>query len=262
MLIVLTMQRRKARPLHFLRRNNIITEKLTNGQLSVLNVKCITSGRKISINKLCRICDGISDTVLCPEGIIPENAPLMRFYDNTLQLLLMENLLFSVLSDSLSGNLKICLCDPFARFYELAEKLTDYCTEITVITRMQHFYNNRAESIKDKGKLIICESLADIPECDIIIHPETVSTPLPRCQIIFSAYEPLTDDNRILYRYNADIPEEYRPLIPPGTDPQYFLCALYSLERRKQLAKIIPSSAQTKECALSRGYILNKLLHG
>lgn len=262
MLIVLSMQKRKNRTFLFPRRNNIVTEKLTDGRLSVLNVKYSTSGKRISMKKLCRICDGISDTVLCPEGIIPENAPLMRFCDNTLQLILMERFLFSLLSDFPSENVRICLCDPFARFYELAERLSEHCPGITVATRMYHFYNKRADSLSGKGRLIITESPSCLPECDIIIHPEPVSTALPECRIILSAYEPLIDDKRIIYRYNADIPDRYKALIPAGTDEQYFLCALYSLERRKELAEIVPSTVQTKQGALSREYILNILSEG
>ena len=51
------------------------------------------------------------------------------------------------------------------------------------------------------------------------------------------------------------IPEEYRGLIPPGTDPQYFLCALYSLERQKKLAQAVPPAALGMDGAMTKEYI-------
>ena len=253
MLIVLSLLRKKRSPINIFRRDRIRTEILSNGKIEVLNIRYEAFHKNISITRLSRLCDGLSDTVLCPGYIIPDKAPVMRFCDNSLQLILMENFLLSVLSSLPQSEIKICLCDPFARFYELAERLLDTIPEITVATRMPHFYSCRAAAAK--GSMNITDDPSSLPECDIIIHPEPVSSTLPGCRFIFSAYEPLINDKRIIYRYLSDIPEEYRGLIPPGTDPQYFLCALYSLERQKKLAQAVPPAALGMDGAMTKEYI-------
>ena len=67
--------------------------------VSVLNIKHRYYRGKFDFGKIYPLIKDISDTVLCEENIIPENYPIERFCDNTLNIKLMENFILDILGE-------------------------------------------------------------------------------------------------------------------------------------------------------------------
>ncbi len=262
MIVMLDINDKRRFCFSLFKKDRIITHTASQDDISVMNIKYTRYHKAINMKKIEALCSGSTDTLLCHEGIIPDKARLMRFCDNTLSIKLMENFIFSILSEFDPDNLRICVCDPSAQFYELTEKLFSYSRSITVATEMQHFYSCRADEIAASfgGQLTMADNASMLPACDILIHPGIVTSALPEHKFVFTAYPPMTKTaNNVIYKYLISVPESYRKIIPENADINYFLCALYSICGKTELGLITPEKCLSVSGALSKNYIVNKL---
>ncbi len=230
--------------------------------ISVLNIKHRYYHGKINFKKIYPYIRDVSDTVLCRENIIPENYPIERFCDNTLNIRLMENFILDILGSFPMDSFKVCVHDPLAECHEFMEKIFSFVSEITVSTEMSCFYGKRAaEYYKNTGgTLKIVNTIYNLPPCDILIYKNKIDAVSPQNEsaFIFTAYKPDIDTNRkIIYKYIPRFPDEYRTIFPENIDRNYFLCALYSLCGKNGLDKLVPEICIGTEGIFSKGYLMH-----
>lgn len=252
----------KNKILSFSRKSYTEREQNFQNDISVLKIKHRYYHGKFNFKKIYPYIKDISDTVLCRKNIIPENYPIERFCDNTLNIIFMENFILDILASFPIDIFKICVHDPLGECHQFIEKLFSFVSEITVSTEMPCFYGKRAAAYYKNtgGTLKIVNTPDDLPPCDILIYKNKINVipPQTESKFIFTAYKPdINIHSKIIYKYIPRIPDEYRTIFPENIDRNYFLCALYSLCGKNELDKLIPEICIGTEGIFSKGYLMH-----
>lgn len=256
----------KGRLTSLFRKSHTESEICSGNDISVLSIKHRYYHGKPNFNRIYPYIKDVTDTVLCGENLIPENYPIERFCDNTLNIRLMENFILDILGSFPMDSFKVCVHDPLAECHEFIERLFSFVSEITVCTEMTCFYGKRAATYYQNtgGTLKIVNTPDDLPPCDILIYKNKINTVLPQTEatFIFTAYKPDTKiHSKIIYKYIPRFPDEYREILPESTDRNYFLCALYSMCGKNELDKLIPEICISTEGVLSKGYLMHIMMN-
>lgn len=229
--------------LPLLKRDELRQEKVTDGEISLTKLYYTRFHKKINTKKIAAACKNLTDTVICPPEVFPEHGEMQRFSDYSLDLRLMENFILDLLKDFPPNTFRMILCDPLGEFHEFAEKLSMHTTLLTIITKMSHFYTNCVSewTVPGKDNLRITEPTEEPLECDLLIHPKKITAPLSiksRCS--FTAYPPEIDSKEIVHHYLPIYPSDYEKLLPENIDRDDFFRALYAVERKYELGRLIP----------------------
>ncbi len=227
----------------------IDTDIMRYENISLFNITYHRYRGAVRFDKIYEKCIGFNKVVLCDKNVNLFNTPFRRFESFSLQRCLMRNYLVSILSqaDIYPKNLKIAYFDPEAEYPSMLCGLLNYTSDITVVTDMPAFYENEAERITaDTGAVIrVSTEIYDICCGDIIVAPDVIRKKIPTAEssIIFTVDRPAVSlSGNIICRYTADYPEELVSICPENTELWYFMSALYSVCRQKQLGDIVPSS--------------------
>ena len=269
MVVVLDIKKLKGtgvrgRLISLFRRSRTEREIKSIDDISVLNIKHRYYHGNFNFKKIYPYIREVSDTVLCRENIIPENYPIERFCDNTLNIKLMENFILDILASFPTDSLKICVHDPLGECHEFIEKLFAFVSKITVSTKMSCFYGKRAAAYYKNtgGTLGIVNTPDDLPPCDMLIYRNKINALPTQSAFIFTAYKPDIDTHsKIIYKYIPRFPDEYRGILPENTDRNYFLCALYSLCGKNELDKLVPEICISTEGVLSKKYLMHIMMN-
>lgn len=227
----------------------IDTDILRYEKISLFNVTYHRYRGAVRFDKIYEKCIGFNKVVLCDKNVNLFNTPFRRFESFSLQRCLMRNYLVSILSqaDIYPKNLKIAYFDPEAEYPSMLCDLLNYSSDITVVTDMPAFYENEAERITaDTGAMIrVSAEISDVCSGDIIIAPDVIRKKLPTAEssVIFTVDRPAVSvSGNLICRYTADYPVELVSICPENTELWYFMSAMYSVFRQKQLGDIVPSS--------------------
>ena len=246
----------------FLKKDEILQEKVLAGDISLTNIYYSKFHKKINSKAILKTCMSLTDTVICKSGILPDSGKVQRFSDNTLNILLMENFILDILREFPPDTFRMVICDPLGEFHEFAESLSMYTTNLTIVTEMTNFYTNCCDEWQNpyKANLTITDKPEKAEECDLLIHPKMItSTPVIKSRLTFTAYPTKISDDRIIYRYIPEYPQKYDIQLPEDIDKNDFFCALYSLEKKYELGKLIPDKCLCSRGTVTRNYIMKNL---
>ncbi len=218
-------------------------------KISVLYIKYRLNRGKINYKKIYDYAIGAPKTVLCSGELELENTPFRRFESIEYACVMMQNAVCDILkrADVSPDSLKIAYYDPMADHPLFAEKLSEFTSQLMVITNMPGFYEKESERLSDSigVSLIVSDSPERLSDCDILISPERIETKLPLSEktIVFTSARPSVSlKGTVLYEYFPEFPYKYQRLRPENIDGFYFLSALYTLCGVKELGKLIPSA--------------------
>lgn len=244
-----------------------ITARLRKqNKITVLYVKYSDYRGKIYWKKLYPYLSGYHQYVLCPKSIDLSGTSLRRFEDNEYNLLLMRNFVTDMLqkADIPPQNLRIAYYDPMAACPSVAEALIDYTSRLTVVTDMPKFYENEAERLLELFgvPITVSNSLDALSNNDILLTSVPVTSPLPLSAhtIVFSAEPPRTAvRSTVIYDYFVSVPYKYQRLQPQDIGNAYFLSALYSLCRVRELEKILPVKCSDGQALFTAERLIQRL---
>ena len=241
-------------------KTNFNSGKMAN----VYTVSFIRNRGRIRFDKIYQSCIGKPKTILCNEGVLPENTLLKRFSDTEFQTIMMKNMLNSVLKKADRPGLRIAFYDPFAQFPSLIPVLLKYSHTITVISEMPRFYEIEAERItKETGaSIIVNNDISCLATADILAAPCLIDKNIPTHshEIIFTIQNPTSSCNgTVLFNYKLYIPSETICHIPDNIDESYFAGALYSLCNIKELKHITPYACQSENKLISSEEIIEMI---
>ena len=165
-------------------------------KISVLYIKYRLNRGKINYKKIYDYAIGAPKTVLCSGELELENTPFRRFESIEYACVMMQNAVCDILkrADVSPDSLKIAYYDPMADHPLFAEKLSEFTSQLMVITNMPGFYEKESERLSDSigVSFIVSDSPERLSDCDILISPERIETKLPLSEktIVFTRARP------------------------------------------------------------------------
>lgn len=227
----------------------ISTATKKHNKIFVLYIKYRLNRGRIRYNKIYNYALCAPKTVLCSSELELENTPFSRFENDEYACIMMQNAVCDILgkADISPDSVKIAYYDPMADAPLFTEKLSDFTSQLTVITNMPKFYEKESERLSESigASFTVNNSPERLSDCDILICPKRIDTKLPVSEktIIFTTSKPAVSlRGTVIYEFFPEIPYKYQRLKPESLDSLYFLSALYSLCGVKELGKLIPAA--------------------
>lgn len=213
----------------------------------------------INFKKIAPLIGGCSKNILCNENFPIQNTNFKRFDSYDFDIKMMQNFILSVLenSDIPPDKLSIGYFDPKAEYYDFVRQILKYSSRLVVFTDMPKFYENLSEN-----SFIVSNSTKTLYDCDILICPAVIERPvsIKNNSIVFTVKNPLFSVNgTVISLYHIDFPRFFSELKPENLSESYFLSALYSIYRIKQLGEIIPVKCSNAKNNYSQKEIIQLL---
>ena len=183
---------------------------------------------KINWQKLSPYLAGCHPSILCDKNICLDGTPYQRFESHDYTRHLIRNFVTDMLKKAAlpPQALRIAYYDPMADHPLFAEKLSEFTSQLMVITNMPGFYEKESERLSDSigVSFIVSDSPERLSDCDILISPERIETKLPLSEktIVFTSARPSVSlKGTVLYEYFPEFPYKYQRLRPENIDGFY-----------------------------------------
>lgn len=143
------------------------------------------------------------------------------------------------------NDLRISIYDPSGKFSNAAERLIQYTTTLKVATSAKRFYETENERLMCEygAALLIRDKINEILPCDILVVPQAITEPLLPSSTthIFTGSHPKAYVSGIVHdSFEVSLPSCLEGIKPAELSNTYFLSALYTLEKMKWLANLVP----------------------
>ena len=228
---------------------DISTTIKKHNKISVLCIKYRLNRGKIRYKKIYDYAICAPKTVICSNELELENTPFSRFESDEYARIMMQNAVCDILGRAAvsPNSLRIAYYDPMADAPLFTEKLSEFTSQLMVITNMPRFYEKESERLSESigASFTVNNSPERLSDCDILICPKRIDTKLPVSEktIIFTSSKPAVSlKGTVIYEFFPEFPYKYQRLKPESIDGVYFLSALYSLGGAKELAKLVPAA--------------------
>lgn len=147
---------------------------------------------------------------------------------------------------------KILLYDRRGRFLELAERLSELCNEMMVVTNELERYGELEDEILARtGKPILLSNEMPDNRYRVIVAPagfDRVVRTDPGTIVFMCGEQNHPQNGVVYYRYFPDIPEAWRTLCPEGVDYELFCAALYTVGQEAHLFDAPPVGYRRRIC--------------
>jgi len=195
--------------------------------------------RRIHWKKVTAVCGGAAE-ILLPEGLeAPPYTHLKVFEGTSENHIEAARAALSVLKAAAPDprRSKILLYDREGRFGELAAELSKLCNEMMVVTDRGDEYEALGdELLADTGKpLRVSEEMPDT-RYGLLVAPggfDRVVATDPGTIVFASGEKNLPLSGVVYYRYQPDLPEEWKKYCPGGISWERFGAALFAAGRRE-----------------------------
>ncbi len=244
----------------------IETELKRRGNISVYSLVYHRRRGDIRFDKIYEKCIGLNKVLLCDKNVNLFNTHFRRFESYGLQRRLMINYLCHILelAEISPDNLIISYYDPNGSHPSVLQELLEFTSDITVVTDMPAFYEKEAQRISDDNGAVIRVSneISALYPCDILIAPDVIRKNIPtaRSTLVFTVDRPYVPiKGNIIYRYPSDYPKELCELCPEGTELWYFMSAMYTICKQKQLGELVPDSCSDLYMTFSADMMIRQI---
>ena len=209
---------------------------------------------------------GKNKLILCSRNVNLFNTPFRRFTSFALMRQMMRNYILDILkeADISPEKLRIAYYDPKAEYPLFVEDLITYTSRLTVVSNMPRFYENEADRIIEASgaSVYVSSSVESLYKSDIIICPSMITDNIisAASALVFTVCRPTSAVNgNVIYKYNTNWPENLIKLVPSGIDRDYFMSALYVIEKQKKLGECIPKSCGDEFETYSKDLIIRMI---
>ena len=195
--------------------------------------------RRIHWKKVAAACGGETE-ILLPEGIEPPSHTALKAFSETSENHAEESQAALKILKTAAPNprrSKILLYDREGRFSELVAGLSELCNEMMVVTDHEDEY----EELEDElfaytGKPIRISKEMPDTHYGLLVAPcgfDRVVATEPGTIVFTSGEENLPLSGVVYYRYQPDLPEEWKKFCPDGISWERFGAALLAAGRRE-----------------------------
>ena len=256
MFTVLVPARPGARPPLFGRRLRL--ERIRRGE-SAFAVLSIKNPARVRWDRV-RACLGDSrERVVCGRGIeFPPDAGIARVEEGRFSACLARNGLAQLLEANrrTASDRAAVLIDLNCRHQAFADTLVGYFRTVRVVTRRENLYRNYADAkFYEGGAAVLISSALSEEEwegagrdCALYVTPDGLILPgMERTAAPIVSVGPLgaqlPQARMSIHSFRAELPEEYRTLLPAGVEEHPFGAALYEHCGQRGLAALQPVTA-------------------
>ena len=215
--------------------------------------------KQIPVKKIKKMLGRGTREVLCRQDLsLPIDCGFHRYTSSLFMRRLCENGVLVALKEAncIPSSINVSLYDPKAIHSDMAEYLLRHCGSLRIITNHTDFYHRESDRLMEEygASILVGDQMDWLSTCHVLVAPDKIRKRLQisPSTIVFTGEKPAVDiRGELYYRYKASLPEKYEELLPKELEPEYFMSALYELEKIHELGCLVPEYFVSNESCVS-----------
>lgn len=215
--------------------------------ISLMSITARSHGDKIDWKEISEYAGATKSYILCDKNLrLPQKQGVKRFHSKSLTRLMSIKGAISVLSllKTRSRKINLCFCDVCGEYKRYAPLFLPLCAQMTVMTKSDAYSTFPDYAIGEYGACAqLCDDIADASRCNFIVSPRGKELERYRGAgaVVFTSVGYATSHRlKVVSNYSWELPPKYRLLKPIFLSDEYFSQALFSIEKRGDVARISP----------------------